>query len=283
MKHIVRKIFLNSKFIDYDNAFVHIDDRGLQFADGIYEVMLLKDNKLIDMQWHIERLFNSLTAIGINLTYTSVQITEICLQLAQLNSITDGMLYMQITRGTTPRNLLITDDLSPTVIITITPLTPSTSIINGIRVMTLEDIRWHRCDIKSTNLLASALSLRKAHDCGYDDAIFIRNNIITEATAANVFLVTNDNILVTKKLDNLILGGITRKRVLHLANELKITNKEEDFSLDELLKAKEIFITSSTKLIRPVFAVNNTIINNNKCGEITMSLIKAYNEFIDLQ
>lgn len=280
---MIRISFLNGNFIDHNEAYIHIEDRGMQFADGVYEVILFYKDKLIDNEWHLDRLFRSLGEIGIKLDLTYTQITDICFELCKRNKLSNASIYIQITRGTTPRNQLIPTSLSPTVIITVSPikLTSPDELEKGYSATILEDIRWQRCDIKSISLLASSLTKQKAVDMGYSEAIFIRNNIITECSFSNLFIVDKDNHLVTKNLDNQVLAGITRKRIITLAKELGITVIEKPFSSEELLQAKEAFATSTTLLVRPLSKINDTIIGNGKCGQITKRLIDRYQQFLN--
>lgn len=280
---MTRISFLNDSFIDHSNAYVHIEDRGMQFADGVYEVILFYKNKLIDNEWHLDRLFRSLGEISIKLDLSYEELNNICLELCKRNNLQDASIYIQITRGATSRNQLIPNGLNPTVIITVSPISLTTldELEKGYSAVTLEDIRWQRCDIKSISLLASSLTKQKAIDMGYSEAIFIRNNIVTECSFSNLFIVDNNNNLVTKNLDNQVLAGITRKRIITLAKESGIAVIERSFSSEELIKAKEVFATSTTLLIRPLTKINDTIISNGKCGQITRRLIDKYQQFLN--
>lgn len=279
---MTRISFLNDSFIDHSNAYVHIEDRGMQFADGVYEVILFYKNKLIDNEWHLDRLFRSLGEINIKLDLSYEKLSNICLELCKRNNLQDASIYIQITRGATSRNQLIPNGLTPTVIITVSPikLTTLDELEKGYSAVTLEDIRWQRCDIKSISLLASSLTKQKAIDMGYSEAIFTRNNIVTECSFSNLFIVDNNN-LVTKNLDNQVLAGITRRRIIALAKESGIEVIERPFSSEELIKAKEVFATSTTLLIRPLTKINNTIIGNGNCGQITRRLIDKYQQFLN--
>jgi D-alanine transaminase len=255
----------------------------MQFADGVYEVILFYKNKLIDNEWHLDRLFRSLGEINIKLDLSYEKLSNICLELCKRNNLQDASIYIQITRGATSRNQLIPVGLNPTIIVTVSPikLTASDELEKGYSAITLEDIRWQRCDIKSISLLASSLTKQKAIDMGYSEAIFIRNNIVTECSFSNLFIVDNNNNLVTKNLDNQVLAGITRRRIIALAKEIGIAVIERSFSSEELIKSKEAFATSTTLLIRPLTKINDTIISNGKCGQITRRLIDKYQQFLN--
>jgi len=276
--------FLNGYFINHDQAMIHIEDRGMQFADGIYEVILFHNNRLIDNQWHLERLFRSLNEISIQLPYSHEQITTACLDLFKQNILVNGSVYLQITRGNATRNQLIPKGITPTVIMTVSSVKHFTEneLDAGISAITMEDIRWQRCDIKSIGLLASSLCKQKAADLGYAEAIFVRKDKITECTFSNLFIVDSIDNLITKPLDNFILSGITRRRVIELAKQLNIKIIEEEIDTTQLLAAKEVFSTSTTLLIRPITSVNGQLIGNGKCGKITWQLIHAYQNFLNI-
>lgn len=275
--------FLNGNFINHAEAYIHIEDRGMQFADGVYEVILFYKSQLIDNEWHLERLFRSLNEMDIKLPYTYEELSNIMMNLCQQNNLENASVYIQVTRGVTNRNQLIPEGISPTLIMTVSPLTITTpdELINGYSAITLEDIRWQRCDIKSISLIASSLSKQKAVDLGYSEAIFVRNNTVTECSFSNLFIVDNNDNLVTKNLDNHVLAGITRKRVIELAKAVGITVIEKPFTPDELIAAKEVFATSTTLLIRPLTKINETIIGTGKCGSITTKLIESYQQFLN--
>lgn len=279
---MTRISFLNGQFIDHNQAFVHIEDRGMQFADGIYEVTLFYKNKLIDNDWHLERLFNSLNELNIKLDYTHQQLTDICLELFKRNNLNQGSVYIQITRGVAPRNQLLPQDIKPTVIMTVSSIKPINyaELFNGYSAVTMDDIRWKRCNIKSVGLLASSLCKQKATDLGYQEVIFIRDKHVTECSFSNLFIVDKDDNLVTKPLDNLILPGITRRRVIALAKSNNINVIEREITEDELLNAAEVFATSTTLLIRPLTSINDQLIGEGKCGDITRRLIDSYYNFI---
>ncbi|MDD3266427.1 MAG: aminotransferase class IV [Burkholderiales bacterium] len=280
----MRISFLNGDFVNHEDAYVHIDDRGMLFADGIYEVTLFANGKLIDNDWHLDRLNNSLAKIGINnIPYTHKDLTKISLDLLLKNNITTGSVYLQVTRGVAPRNQLIPKNITPTVIMTVSEMTlPSVLSLDKINKAILEDdIRWQMCDVKSTGLLVGSLLKQKAADNNCDDAILVRNGFITECTFSNLFIVDSANNLITRNLDNFVLPGVTRKRIIELAKLANINVIEKAFSIDELLKAKEVFSSSTTLLIRPFILVNGIQIGDGNVGEITRRLFTSYLDFLN--
>lgn len=270
--------FLNGKFLPHNQCFVHIEDRGFQFADSVYEVILFKNNKLIDVDWHLDRLVRSLHEMKIKFNQNEAQLKNIFLDLFKQNNLKEGSVYLQITRGTAPRMAGFPEEYQPTIIAVVSALK---EMKNAISVTIKPDIRWGRCDIKTTALFASSLAKQNAVEMGFDDVIFTRDGFITEASFANVFMVDGENKLITAGLDQNLLGGITRKRFLDLASKNGITTIEKKFTADELTQAREVFVSSSTLLIRPVIKIDNQIIADGEVGEITKKLISLYNKFIN--
>ncbi|MFT5703503.1 MAG: D-alanine transaminase, partial [Rickettsiales bacterium] len=207
--------FLNGEFLPHNQCFVHIEDRGFQFADGVYEVILFKNKKLIDIDWHLERLYRSLKELLIKFELDKNSLEKIILELFSKNNLFEGSIYLQITRGKALRQQGLPES-KPTIVATVLSLKNIDSKA-GLKVITHQDIRWSRCDIKSIGLIASSMIRQKAYDEGFDDAILIRDGFITEATFANVFIVDKNGILITRPADNFVLTGITKKRIVKLA------------------------------------------------------------------
>ena len=270
--------FLNNKFLPHDECLVHIEDRGFQFADGIYEVILFKNGKLIDLTWHLDRLFYSLGELKIAVEFDRIWFEKVFLELFKRNNLSEGSVYLQITRGNSPRTQNFPDGLKPTISATVSPL--KAQLADVLSVITHDDIRWQRCDIKSLMLLASSFLKQKAADQGADDVIMIRDDFITEASFANVFIVNENGVLITKNLDNFVLGGITRKRIIDLAVKAGIVVEERKFNQEELLAAKEVFLSSTTLLIRPVAEIDGKKIADGKIGNVTRKLQNLYQYFI---
>jgi D-alanine transaminase len=189
---------------------------------------------------------------------------------------------MQITRGQTNRIPYCPKNLTPTICATVSPRkkVSEEEFARGFSLMTHEDIRWKRCDIKTVGLLASALINQKAKDHGFDDAIFLRDGIVTEATYANAFIVDENDVIITKAPDNLILCGITRNRLLKIAAEKNIKIAERNFSLEEMMRAKEVFLTSSSLILRPISKIDGKLIAGGKNRKIARILNDAYGEFV---
>ncbi len=281
MSEVSDKIsYINGQFLPHDKCLIHIDDRGFQFADGVYEVTLLKDGRLIDGFNHIERLFRSLKELDILHNFTHQFISDIQLQLFAKNNINNGFCYLNVTRGVHSR-IQNQPSAKPTINAIVTVIDDiDDQSLQPINVISHQDLRWLRCDIKSVGLCASSMIKQKALDYGASDAIMIRGGFITEATYANIFMVDNDNNLITRACDNLILCGITRNRIIDIAKKNNINVIEKDFGIEELKKAREVFLTSSTLLIRPVAKIDQDLVNEGRVGNITRDLYDFYQDFM---
>lgn len=276
--------FLNDKFLAHDQCFIHIEDRGFQLADGIYEVILFKNNHLVDLDWHLDRLFRSLNAIEIKFHKTREELTEIVLELFKQNNLSSGYVYLQITRGVFPRYQAFPNQtIIPTIVANVSPnkIISALDLEKGFSAITYPDIRWGRCDIKSIGLLAGVLAKQQATAKNADEAILVRDHVITEGSFSNVFIVDKDDNLVTHPTDNNILCGITRNRIIDLAKKHSINVVEKKFSNPELTSAKEVFTSSSTLLIRPIVIVDGQKIADGKPGLVTKKLTDLYNNFVN--
>lgn len=275
--------YLNGQFLPHENCLVHIEDRGFQFADGVYEVTLFENQKLIDGDAHIERLFRSLREMKIEHNFSVEELKKIQLDLFAKNNFDAGTCYIQITRGATNRVPWMPKNLQPTISATVSPRkkVSAEEFARGFTFMTHEDIRWKRCDIKSVALFASSFINQKAKDSGFDDAILVRDGVVTEGSFANIFIVDANETLITKAPDNLILQGITRNRFIEIAKENGIKVEERNFSVDEMLNASEVFLTSSSLILRPASKINDREIGGGKKRKIATILNRAYEEFIN--
>jgi D-alanine transaminase len=274
--------YLNGKFLPHENCLVHIEDRGFQFADGVYEVTLFKNGKLIDGEPHLERLFRSLRELKIEHNFSKEDLLKMQIDLFSLNNMSEGICYIQVTRGATNRVPTCPKGLTPTINATVALGKKLTSeeIEKGFSVMTHEDIRWKRCDIKSVGLIASSFMNQNAKDLGFDDVLFVRDGVVTESSFANAFIVNSSGTLITKNADELILCGITRNRLIQIAKDKEIKVEEREFDLDELFAAEEVFLTSSSLIIRPVVEVDGKMIGSGKAGKIAKMLLAEYEKFI---
>jgi len=279
---MTRISYLNGEFLEHDKCFIHIEDRGFQFGDGAYEVTLFRGGKLVDIDSHMKRLFRSLGELNIEHELKAEDLIKIHEELFKLNNLDSGFCYLQVTRGNHNRMPFCPKGLKPTIVASVSKakVFSDEEFENGILAMTHDDIRWKRCDIKSVALLPATLMNQKAKDLGFNDTIFVRDGFVTEATFANCFIVDKDNNLITRPADNFILCGITRNRIIDLAKKRGINVIEKKFSVDELIAAKEVFLTSSTLILRPVTKIDDNIIASGKAGEIAAMLKKDYLDFL---
>ncbi|WP_337127300.1 D-amino-acid transaminase [Proteus terrae] len=273
-------VYLDSHFVPKEQAKISVFDRGFLFADAVYEVTAVIDGQLIDFNGHFQRLQRSCKELALSFSITKEQLIDVHHQLIEKNNLHEGLIYLQITRGTDSSRFF--DFPASSVPSTIVAFVQHSTVINhpnakkGISVVSVEDIRWQRCDIKTVALLAACLAKHHAHQQGADDAILIKDGYITEGSSSNFFIINHDNEIVTRPLSQNILPGITRQAIIQLAQEegLKIT--ERLFTIDEAKKAKEAFISSATTLIWPVVSIDNEDINKGKVGHLSQRLREIY-------
>ena len=277
-----RIVFINDVYLEENNAKISIFDRGLLFSDSVYEVTAVIDNKLIDFPAHVLRLKRSLNELKIKNTFDKKYLLEIHRNLLNKNPFSnkEGLIYMQVTRGSTERDFLINNSNIEPNIFAFTQekiLTETIYKDNGLKIITIEDLRWQRKDIKTTQLLFASLAKTEAHEKGADDAWLIdEDKYINEGTSNNAYIIDNDNNIITRNLSNKLLPGITRQTILEVAKKLKLTVNERPFTIDEAISANEAFISSASALIAPVVKINNNIIGNGKIGPITGILRETY-------
>jgi D-alanine transaminase len=266
-------VYLNGEFVSYDTARVPVEDRGLQFADGVYEVVRYYDGRPFRMQQHLARLVRS--AAGIELPLPPIEeIRQAMDALIEKQGLQDGTVYLQITRGPAPRAHGLVPDPKPTVI-AIAREARSVRPRPTLRVVTMSDDRWARCYLKTTALLPNALARERARRLGADDAIFVRDGFVMEATASNVFVVTNGRLL-TPPLTNYILPGITREAVVELATGEGISVFEEPVSAHLLYQADEVFLTGTNSELGPIVAVDGRTIGDGRPGPVFNRLLAAF-------
>ena len=267
-------VFINNRIIPVEEAAISPFDRGFLFADGVYESIRTYNKKLFRYKDHIERLNRSLKETQIEFKELS-SFENIIYELIKKNEIAnDALVYLQITRGSVyPRtHSFPNENTSPTIFISVKEFKGNIEEqIKGIKVILQEDVRWLRCDIKSTSLLPVVLANQKATDENAAEAILVRDGLITEGTHTNFFAVKDETVF-TAPCSKLILGGITRKVVLEFCNKFKIDYREEFINKDDLKNFDEFFITSTTKEITPVVEIDYWKINDGEPGKITKSL-----------
>ncbi|WP_459503592.1 D-amino-acid transaminase [Bacillus sp. C1] len=276
-------ILFNGRMVDTkeEQPMVALEDRGLQFGDGIYEVFRLYNGKPHLLDLHLERFFKSMQEIHLVPSFTKEELIAQLQQLIEKNQFReDGNVYLQISRGVQPRNHVYESNLEPTYFANIVSFPrPTTTMEKGIKVMVEEDIRWKFCHIKSLNLLPNSMIKNKINEKGYQEAILVRDGIVTEGCHSNFFIIKN-NKLITHPADHFILHGITRHHVILLAKALHIEVEEREFSLQEVYEADECFFTATPLEIFPVTQIGDEQFRNGERGAITKRLQVAYEESI---
>jgi len=277
----LREIYVNGQYLSEEKAKISVFDRGFLFADGVYEVTSVLDGRLIDFDGHFERLERSLAALEMKLDIKKAAMLEMHRQLVERNSLNEGLVYLQVTRGAAERDFAFPPANTPQTIVAFTQeksLIASKDAKRGLKIITLEDMRWGMCDVKTIQLLYPSLAKMQAKKQGADDAWLMRDGMITEGTSNNAYIVTNEGVIVTCDLSPQILSGITRKAVLQCAKDLQMKIEERAFSLEEAANAKEAFVTSATTFVMPVIEIDGKTIGKGEPGPIAKKLREIYIE-----
>jgi D-alanine transaminase len=274
--------YVNGSFVPLAEAKVSILDRGFLFADGIYEVSAVLNGKLVDNASHLTRLKRSVGEIALELPETVERIQDIQKELIARNSLVNGMVYLEVTRGADlGRDFAFPKGIKATLIMftAVKDIVNAPSAKTGIGVITLPDIRWTRRDIKSVGLLAQVLAKQAAAEAGAGEAWMIEDGMVTEGGSSSAFILTQDDVLVTRQNGSEILPGCTRKAVVQLAEERQLRIEERPFSVAEALAAKEAFVTSATTFVQAVVAIDGKPVGNGKPGPMTDRLREIYVDF----
>ncbi len=275
-----RVAFVNGRYCELPESVINVEDRGYQFADGVYEVFTVIDRKIVDFTPHMNRLYRSLSELDIRSPIAKSTYQLHIKNIIKKNLIINGTVYLQITRGVAPRDFKYKKNMKSTITI-IGKIIPDhifqKPIQNGIKVITTKDIRWGRCDIKSLNLLAPVLAKQAAHNSGATEAWLIDDlGYITEGSSSSAWLLDNKNVLKTASLKKNILSGVTRNTLLKGLKKNKIQFKEESFKLSDVKNAKEAFITSATTFVTPVIKVDKIKVGNGRPGELAPIFLDIY-------
>ena len=275
--------YVNGSFVPMADAKVSILDRGFLFADGIYEVAAVLDGKLIDNASHLARLERSVGEIALALPETIDRIVEIQRELVVRNQLVNGMVYLEVTRGAvTARDFAFPKaNVKPTLVMftSVKDIVNAESAKTGIGVITVPDLRWVRRDIKSVALLAQVLAKQAAAAAGAGEAWMIEDGKVTEGGSSSCFILTQDDVIVTRQNGSAILPGCTRKAVVALAAERQLRVEERAFTIEEALAAKEAFITSATVFVQAVVTIDGKQVANGKPGPMTNRLREIYVDF----
>ncbi|GGJ89536.1 D-amino-acid transaminase [Pseudomonas matsuisoli] len=275
----MRTVYLNGDYVAEQDAKVSIFDRGFMFGDGIYEVTAVIDGQLIDFPGHMQRLRRSLGEIGMTMPLDEDGLARIHHHLIEDNALREGLVYLQVTRGTQDRNFLYPSTDTPQTLVLYTQakaVIDSPLAKRGLTLISVPDLRWQRSDIKTTQLLYACMAKEMAKAEGADDAWLVRDGAVTEGSSNNAFIVTRDGAVVTRELSRALLPGITRGVLLDLIERDGLRLEERPFTLEEAYAAAEAFVTSSTSFVYPVVNLDGRAIGNGSPGPITQRLRQRY-------
>ncbi|MFD1880180.1 D-amino-acid transaminase [Paracoccus pacificus] len=277
---MARTVYVNGEYLPEDEAKVSIFDRGFLMADGVYEVTSVLDGKLIDFGGHLARLNRSLTALGMPDPLSEAEWLDVHRQLVDKNGITDGMVYLQVTRGNPgDRDFVYPPADTPQTVVLFTQSKPGMADIpqarTGLKVVTIDDIRWGRRDIKTVQLLYPSMAKMEAKARGADDAWLVQDGKVTEGTSNNAYIV-KDGKIITRDLSHDILHGITRAAVLRFAREAQMQVEERSFTPDEAREADEAFVTSASTFVMPVVEIDGVPLGDGRPGRVAARLREVY-------
>ena len=278
--------YVNGSYIAHNDAKVNIEDRGYQFADGVYEVFAVIDRKIVDYEGHLKRLYRSLKEISLKSPIVYEAYLFHIRNLIRKNNIIDGLIYLQITRGVAQRDFKFPKNTKPSIVITAKNISMEdyfSKFESGIKVKITKDLRWKRVDIKTLNLLPPVLAKQKAAENGCEEAWMMDSEgYITEGSSSNAWILIK-NKLITTPATNSILKGITRTSLIKALNKKNINFIEERFNLEDIKKADEAFITSATQFVMPVVKIDKIKINEGKVGKYAHIFKDAYMEAVQLK
>jgi len=272
-------LFVNGRFTTTDEKVIGVEDRGFQFGDAIYEVFKFIGKKPILIDDHYRRLETGLRALEIRSPWDEVYFRTVIAELLDRTTFDDGIVYVQVTRGEAPRAHFYPEGIEPTVVVysRAFKFPDAAKKELGIRVITTRDMRWRHCDVKSANLLANALAKKKAQRAGVDEALLVEDDLVREGASSSFFAVRGSRV-ITHPLDEHILPGVVRDRVISLALEARIRVDERPLRETELFDMEEAFITSTTMGVMPVGEIDGRIVANSRRGEITTELQRLFDE-----
>ena len=256
--------YVDGIYQNYENSKVNINDRGYHFGDSVYEVVLFNEGIFYDFEGHLNRLFDSLSSINIKFSFSKQSLKIIIKNLIKINRVSFGSVYIQVSRGIAERNHSYKDmNIKPLLSIIITKKQNNLSDeAIGVKAITLNDNRWARPDIKTTQLLPNVLAKTEANNKGAFEGIFVDSEgYVTEGSSSNIWIINNDNEIITRALDGQILSGITRKSIAKFADSNNLIVKEKKFKKAELYVSKEVFLTSASSFVTPIIEIDNIKIN----------------------
>ncbi|QJP12801.1 D-amino-acid transaminase [Starkeya sp. ORNL1] len=282
-----RIAYVNGRYVPHAHAMVHIEDRGYQFADGVYEVCEVRGGRMIDERRHMERLARSLRELRISQPMPPSALAVVMRETIRRNKVRDGIVYLQVTRGVARRDHVFPErEVQPSVVVTARSADLAKAerqAADGVGVITVPENRWERVDIKSVGLLPNVLAKQAAKEAGAREAWFVDpEGKVTEGGSTNAWIVTMDGVLVTRPADTGILRGITRTVVLEVAAQQGLKVEERAFSVEEAYVAREAFITAATTIVMPVVRIDGRPIGNGHPGSVAQGLRAAFHEVAEI-
>jgi D-alanine transaminase len=279
-----RIVYVNGRYVPYAQAAVHVEDRGFQFADGIYEVCEVRNGHLVDEARHMTRLGRSLSELQIAQPMRAAALAQVMRQVIRRNRVRNGLVYLQVTRGAGPREFYFPDaDVTPTVVClarSVSPARLEASAAVGISVKSMPDIRWQRCDIKTVMLLPACLAKEAARQDGAREAWFVdKDGFVTEGASSNAWIVDASGAVITRRLGLDILPGVTRATLLDEIKQGGMQLIERAFTLAEAQAAREAFITSATQTVMPVVRIDGRSVGDGKPGPVVRRLRLKFHQF----
>ncbi|MGM0646385.1 MAG: D-amino-acid transaminase [Thermodesulfobacteriota bacterium] len=275
-----RIVYVNGAYLPEEAATISIFDRGFVFADGVYEVTAVLQGQILEYEGHIQRLERSLHELDMDMPLAPEALLAVHQELIRRNALNEGLVYLQVTRGAADRDFIYPENTPQTVVLftQAKPLVNTPKAAAGIRVISTEDIRWARRDIKTVQLVAPCMAKMQAKAAGKDDAWMVENGYVTEGTSNNAYIITPEGALVTRNLSNAILPGITRSAVLKLAAENGLPIEERPFTIGEAQNASEAFVTAATTFVCPVVEIDGVALSGEQPGPLTRRLQQLYLE-----
>ncbi len=277
---MARVAYVDGHYSDLGRTTVPVEDRGLQFADSVYEVIALVAGRLIDLELHLARLSRSREGLGLPAPMTDAGLRVVLDEVLRRNRLRDGLLYLQVTRGQAPRNHAFPARPRASLMVTLRAWSPfSSSLASGVAVVSGDDLRWQRCDLKTTGLLPNVLAKQHAHEAGAFECWMVRDGVVTEGSSSNAWIVRKGSVY-THPLCEHVLGGITREVILELADANDIEIVERGFSLSEAGTADEAFLTSTSSFVVPVVNFDGTDVGTGTPGPVTCRIRELYRDHV---
>jgi D-alanine transaminase len=283
---VSRIAYVNGRYLRRSEAAVNIEDRGYQFADGVYEVCEVRGGRLVEERGHLERLLRSLKELRIAEPMSLAALGAVMRETVRRNRVRNGIVYVQVTRGVARRDHAFPSaPVRPAVVVTATRLDfakMDAMAAEGIAVVTMPDNRWHRVDIKSIALLPNVLAKQAAREQGAREAWFVdKDGRVTEGSSSNAWIVTRDGKIVTRQADHAILKGITRAVVLDALKAQNLTLEERPFTIEEAYHAREAFLTSASQWVMPVVQIDGKPVGNGAPGLVATALRRDFHRFAE--